>query len=204
MFCVAARGRGGEKMADYLLKSTKGALVRTPEECDRHIKAYLESNPGIRDYFRRVRMVLMRDRRLVNSWGRIWSVGDDRYQDDLYRKAYGWMPPSEAAGLINSGWKALHRMAKDKGWKVKVHAQVHDELLMSTIPEEIYEICCLLYSELTITREYRLFPMDTPISLSVPVEFKVGRTWKGEKEWKGLPPKDELVETTTRIVKETT
>ena len=181
------RGMQGRKLADELLKD---GTVMTVQECDWLIQRYFETKPAIRDvYFLEVRQEIWNRRRLVNSFSRVIEWPYDRFEDDLYREAYSWPLQSDAADLMNQrGLVPMFNWLKKNNMKTKIQAQVHDSLLFNTCIEEAYDVALAFRGWIGEPIQYPAGP------LSVPVTYKVGKTWEGDHEWKRLPERAEFNE----------
>ena len=179
------RGMQGKKLADELLKE---GTVMAVSQCDWLIQRYFETKPAIRDvYFTEVRQQVWNERRLVNSWGRVIEWPYDKFGDDLYREAYSWPLQSDAADLINQqGLIPMYHWLKNSKMYTKILAQVHDSLLFNTCIEEAYDVALAFKGWIAKPIEYPAGP------LSVPVTFKIGRTWAGDHEWERLPSREEF------------
>ena len=181
----AQRGLGGEKLSGELLKE---GYLYSPQQCDRFIHRYLDAHPGLQKYFGEVRRTLLRDKQLVNIWGRIWPVKYERFTEDLYRRAYSWWPQSENADLLNQqGFKPLDRWLAREKLDANINVQMHDSLLVSCRAVDSYEIAAFLKRHLEQPIDYG------HTKLSVPVEFKLGRSWAGDLEFKQLPSREEFI-----------
>lgn len=190
----AQRGMGGDKMADELLKED---VIKTPDECQHAIDIYLQKHPGIADYFEWVRWDLLRNKRLTNSWGFCWDVRYEKMDPDLYRRAFSLKPQSEVAFLLNT-WGLVPVAEFVRAWygpdEARVIAQVHDSVVLSVAADArtIAAICRCAHEHLTRPRDYP--SRRGPRTLAMPVEFKIGRTWVGDHEWKRLPTEDEIAD----------
>lgn len=183
-------GMAGKRLADLLLNED---VVITAEECQRMIDTYMARFPAIRDWQRRVRQQVMRYRTLTNSWGARWSVPYERLDDNLYRRAYAWVPQGEVGRLTNRwGLVPLYKAFKTNsiGEHAHINLQVHDSLLISTPPEYAYAIAALLNRHLFRPRSYQ------GVEVAIPCEFKLGMDWsfKGGQEFKKLPSKEEFTD----------
>jgi DNA polymerase I-like protein with 3'-5' exonuclease and polymerase domains len=181
----AQRGMRGEKMADELLKED---FIRTPEECQRNIDAYIRKHPGMTDYFQWIRKQVLRSKKLTNSWGRVWDVTYEKMDDDLYRRAYSFLPQSEVADLLNAwGLVPIYNYinAHLPINSARIVAQVHDSVLISCVPEAGYALIEHLHENLTAPRTYA--SRTGQRTLSMPCEFKIGKTWKGDHTFASLP-----------------
>jgi uracil-DNA glycosylase family 4 len=184
---AAQRGMRGKTMSEQLLKE---GHVLTKVECDSMIDSYLSARSAIRDvYFPEILQSLWNTRKLTNSWGRVIEWPYVNFNDDIYREAYSWPPQSEAAGLINQwGLKPMHRFLRAMKFKTKILAQIHDELVFNTNLKEAYIVAQMMRSFVERPREFFGVP------LTVPLSTKIGKTWKGTKEWKKFPGKGEFEE----------
>jgi DNA polymerase I-like protein with 3'-5' exonuclease and polymerase domains len=166
----AQRDMRGKTLSDNILKQL-GILVPATK-CEQYIANYHKRYPGIRErYFREIRRLVMRDRMLVNSWGRRIDFRYDRLDDALFRQAYSFLPQSENADLLNQrGVIPLYRYMMER-FGYPPHLQVHDSLLLSVRPEDAYDVARVIESNLTKTlliggHKFRPF-----------VEYKLGRDW---------------------------
>jgi DNA polymerase-1 len=180
------RGMGCVTMSDNLLKE---GFLHPPAECQRFLDAYDRARPAVRrDYFIRIRQQLMRTKRLTNSWGRVWDVRHERFDDELYRRGYSWPPQSEAAGLINQcvlipSW----RYAKQHRLRSRLLAQVHDEVAWSAHPDEAWDLWQRMRAQGEVERSYG------GVALRVPLEVKLGTSWACEVKFATPPTRDEFV-----------
>ena len=72
--------------------------------------------------------------------------------------------------------------------------QTHDSLTVSCPAEEAYDVAAFLRESLERPRTYY------GTSLVIPVEVKIGRTWKMDHEYKRLPDRDEFDATVRDIL----
>ena len=180
-------GEQGKTFSENLLKLTEGEVVRTPEECQRMLDAHMLANPAIPLWQRSIRAELLANRRLVNSWGRVLDIRFDRMDDDLYRRGYAYKPQSDVGDLLNQwGLVPLHAFLAERALRSRINCQVHDSLLVSCPPDEAWLVYDFLRTSLERPRSY------DGIELVVPVELKIGRTWKNDIEWKKPPERDEF------------
>ena len=181
----AQRDMGGARLAGELLKD---GFVVSARQANGYLEAYHTANPAIRAWFARVRETVTRDRMLTNSWGRRIDFTYDRLDDNVFRQAYSWQPQSEIADLMNQwGVIPVTRYCQQVLGRVP-NVQVHDSLLISCWPKEAYGLACCLRDHLERPRLIN----GTP--LSIPVEYKLGRTWAGNIEFKRLPSEAEFTE----------
>lgn len=189
----AQRDMRGAKLSGNILKELD--ILISPETCDKYIEAYHASKPAIRQgYFRGIRKLVMRDKMLVNSWGRQIDFRYDRLDDELFRQAYSFLPQSEVADLLNMrglypGWVFVKSM-----YGYPPNVQVHDSLLISLRPQDCYDVASFLQNQL-----------ERPLLLAgdrliIPVEFKLGVNWGASEklkegvEFKKLPSRAEFTE----------
>lgn len=184
---AAQRGMAGKRLSESLLED---GYIFTPKRCQIMIDSYLEKNWEIRDiYFPFVRETLMRDKQLVNSWGRVWNVEHEFFNADLYRRAYSYLPQSEAAGWTNHyGMKPCHWYIKDEGLKSSINLQVHDEVIVSCPLDETHQVASFLVGSL---EQPRVIFENT---LVVPACVTLGWNWAEGVEFKHLPEREEFEE----------
>lgn len=179
-------GMKGFTLSDILLKD---GTVLLPAECQRLIDAYTEKYPAIPDWQRKVRLEIMRKRMLTNDWGRTISFEHDRLTDNIFREGYAFVPQSDIAELTNQfGLIPVYWFLKKNGFRAKINLQVHDALVISTPPEEAYDIAIFMAASMQRSVVY------AGVKLSIPVEFKLGTSWKCEYEFKRLPSRKEFTE----------
>lgn len=178
-------GLGGKGLSEQLLKD---GYVYTPDECGGFIQRIIDKDtPEVREWQRWTRSEVMEHRLLTNDWGRELSFRWDRLDDDTYRRAYAFVPQSCPPAIINQyGWLPLWQQRGR--WRVRVHVQGHDSLLMSVHPDDVWDVWSFLHTSLERPRYYG----PKAVELVVPVELKLGRTWAMERKWKKPPTQEEL------------
>ena len=182
-------GMQGKKLADELLKD---GYVYTEDECQAMIDA--TRHPAILDWHRRVRAQVLAHRCLVNSWGRMRTFEYERLDDDTYRKAYAWQPQSEIPMLLNQyGFLPLDRWLAATGRQSVINLQVYDSLLVSCPPAEVWDVLTFVRTALEQPRRY------AGRELTIPVGFKLGRTWRGDVEFTRPPARDEVEAAVARL-----
>jgi DNA polymerase-1 len=140
-----------------------------------------------RDYQRETRKRIMRERALTNSWGRTLSFEGDRLDDGTYRRGYAFRAASENADNLNQlGLVPTHTYIVERRLKSRINCQVHDSLLLSCPPNEVYDVARFVIKSMERPRTYE------GVELAVPVGLKMGTSWKCEREWKALPSRAEL------------
>jgi len=183
-------GMHGKRLSDELLKE---GYVRTPDECQRMIDRRLEAAPAILDWQQRTRMEVMRTRSVTNSWGWALDFTYERLGDDVYRRAYAYRPQSDIGILTNLyGMVPLYEWIEDQrrrertdAWRrTRLALQVHDALVVCAPVETAYDVACFMRQTLEREREYG------GVKLTIPVEVKVGRSWKMETGWKRFPTRE--------------
>lgn len=189
----AQRDMRGARLSGNILKELDMSV--TPEQCDLYLANYHKRYPTIRgNYFRDIRRCLMRDKLLVNTWGRRWDVRYDRLDDDLFREGYSFLPQSEVADHMNQrGVIPVYRYVKDLLGHPP-NLQCHDSLLVSVPPQHAYDVAVFMRKSL-----------ERPILLAgqklvIPVEFKLGLNWGASEklqeghEFARLPSREEFTE----------
>jgi len=185
-------GMHGKRLSEELLKD---GYVHTPDECQRMIDRRLEAAPAIREWQQRTRMEVMRHRKLTNSWGWTLSFQYDRLGDDVYRRAYAYRPQSDIGILTNLwGLVPLHtwileqrRRERTEAWrKTRLVLQVHDALVVCAPPETAYTVACAMRTFLEREHSYG------GVSLTIPVEITVNRSWaKAKMPWALFPTREQ-------------
>lgn len=184
-------GMTGKTHSEQLLKD---GHTFTPQECDKMIEAIIDKDtPEVRHWQAAVRRLIMHQRKLTDSWGAEWIVEFDRLDDDLYRRAYARIPQGEVARTLNQwGLRPVDAYIEDCGLKARVNQQGHDALLISTPPGDAWALTCFLKASLERERLYLSPVTGQRVALTIPVEFKIGRSWKADHEWKRLPSRSEF------------
>jgi hypothetical protein len=166
----------GKTLSEQLMKE---GYIFTPDECQAFIDALLHEDTYIVEYQRDTRMTIIRTRRLINSWGKVFEFTYDRLDDDLFRRGYACRPQSDTGILLNQwGLKPLWHYIRDHGIDAHINMQVHDSVKLSVLPQDVVELGVFLKHSLERERYYG------PTKLSVPVEFKLGTNAACEYEFK--------------------
>jgi hypothetical protein len=77
-----------DRMSDTLIKD---GYFYTPEECAVMQARYHAALPAIREGYQfNTRMLIIRERKLVNSWGRVIYFRHERFEPSVYRRGYAW------------------------------------------------------------------------------------------------------------------
>ena len=194
---AAERGMGGKKLSEELLKDFDRVI--SPRECQRMIDTFFSEFHEIPEiYFKEIREKVMTDRALKSNWGREWQCTYDRYDDDLYRRAYSFNPQADAADWLNQwGLKPLHYLLTHSDMLSKINLQVHDELIVSCPPEEAYAVALYLVAHLEQPRYY------FGNQLIVPACVTVAKSWKDDRfEFKRLPTQKKFNEIVYAVLEE--
>jgi hypothetical protein len=137
-------------------------------------------------------MAVMRHRMLANSWGRIIDFRNDRLDDELYRRAYSFSLQSECADWLNQwGLVPLYNYIPEGNREegaVRIAAQIHDALLISTLPEFAFQVFNFLRKSLERPRRYGT------VELVIPAIPKLGKNWNDMVEFKKPPTEKEFTE----------
>lgn len=182
----AQRDMRGKRLHETLMLDDRHVPI---PECDAMLEVYHARFPAIRAvYFREVRRMVMRDKMIVNSWGRRIDFRYDRLDDELFRQAYSFLPQAENADWLNQhGLIPLYMYLKSL-YNRPPNVQVHDSLLASVLPRDAYDIAKFIKANL----EQRMLLGG---SILVPyAEFKLGSSWEAEYEFKQLPGQAEFTE----------
>jgi uracil-DNA glycosylase family 4 len=193
---AAERGMAGKRLSEELLKDFD--LIISPRVCQRYIDTFMKEFWEIPEvYFRDIRERCMRDKMLKNNWGREWHCKYDRFDQDLYRRAYSFNPQSDAADWLNQwGFKPLAKLLNTL--RSRINLQVHDELIVSCPPEEAFGVAAFTVAMLEQPRYY------FGNKLVVPACVTVARHWKDDKyEFKKLPSRSRFEEAVDVVYQET-
>lgn len=185
-------GMMGKTLSDQFLKD---GYVFPPEECDRMIATILDKDvPEVRDWQRWVRQTVLRDKQMTNGWGGIVDVRYERLDDNLYREMYAYQPQSEVTGIIKYwGLVPLHDVLAHYGG-ARVVNEKHDSLLISVLPDMVWDIIVFLRGRLERPRLYN------GVELMIPCEFKLGMDASMPVEFKRFPERDELEAAVKKLV----
>lgn len=187
----AQRDMRGAKLSGTILKELE--VLVSAEKCDEYLQNYHNKYPLIRNgYFRETRKLVMRDRMLVNSWGRQMDFRWDRLDDELFRQAYNFVPQSENADLMNQrGVKPAAAWCRGESG-ASLNVQVHDSMLFSVTPANAYSLARFVEKQLSQ-------PLLIGGTVFRPfVEFKLGLNWAADEkagegfEFKKLPSREEF------------
>jgi DNA polymerase-1 len=175
---ASQRGMRGKTLSEKLLEDD---YIIPPKRCQWMIDKYLKANWEIPDiYFPWIRDTLIRDKMLVNSWGRPWDVTYQMLGQDLYRRGYSFLPQSEALEITNQwGLKTGAKQIKKYGMATRMNLQVHDEVIASCPPDEAYDWAAFLVDSF---QQPRVLYGNV---LVVPACVTVGMSWAddGSKEF---------------------
>jgi uracil-DNA glycosylase family 4 len=182
----AQRAGTGKTLQGTFLKEQ--GIFKREKECQGYIDAYFRAFPAVKEYFRGIQSQLFRERKLVNRWGREITFPWERFSDEMFREAYSFPMQSDCADWMNTqGVIPLHNFIWEKGMKSRLLLTVHDSLLISLEPSEVWDLLEFIIPQLEK-------PIKYPAGdLVVPAEISLGKNW-GDKvyEWKKIPGRDEL------------
>lgn len=188
---AASYGMRGLRLSEILLKEGE---VYTPAECQKLIDAYMEMRPAIRDWQAQTREVMGMRRRLYTSWEREVDFEHIRFDDEVYRFGYSYIPQSEVGDLLNQqGLRPLDALLalSDPPMRSRLVLQCHDSVVVDAHPEEVYDIMVFLKKHLERPRTYGAC-LGRSVELSIPAEFAIGAAWQQGKDWKALPSREEV------------
>ena len=176
------------RMSEGLLKE---GFIFAEEECARAQQKYLGRFPAIQGVFHfNIRMKLIRERKLTNSWGASIFFPFERLEPSLYRRGYAWVPQSEIGRLLNQkGFVPTDQFLLRNNLHSRINLQVHDEICLSTCPEEVWDVMRFIQESLCVEREYE------GEKLAIPIEYAIERRYHAEEVvFKRFPEsKDELL-----------
>ena len=174
------------RISDSLLKD---GFTFTPEECAKGQNRYLRRFPAIQGTYQfNIRMKLIRERKLTNSWGASIFFTHERLEPMLYRRGYAWIPQSEIGRLLNQcGFVPTDQFLLRNNMRSRINLQVHDEICLSTCPEEAWDVIRFIQESLYTEREYE------GERLSIPIEYALEtRYHSADVEFKRFPSKEEF------------
>lgn len=175
-------GRQMGKKSNHALNYGEGYVKFSLEaeideaEAKRVVNLYHSVYPGVRQWHESVKRQLMKDRTLVNCFGRRIRFMDE-WGDALFRSAYSALPQSTVVDGLNIGLRRIYgddRLTSKSGYNIDILAQVHDSLLMQ-VPvsaiDRLEEIFSLVDEYSSPVMEYggRKFRIAT--------DMKVGLNW---------------------------
>lgn len=157
-----------------------------------HAAAQNDANRG---YKRETRIRCMRDGKLTNSWGRTLDLSYMPFDRETYKRGYAFRAASENADCLNQlGLIPAYRHILKHGLRTHILAQVHDSLVFSSPPDELYDLMCFVRDALETPRTYE------GVELSIPVGFKLGTSWMCEVEYKVLPDRTTVERDAERLL----
>lgn len=124
--------------------------------------------PNIRGvFYREVEEQLNRNRTLTTPFGRKRTFFG-RWNDSLLREAYAYIPQSTVADYLNRGLIELEIVLPEG---VDLLLQVHDEIVLQCLPEQLDIVCSLMKKHL----ERTIYIHNEP--LIIPAEISHGKNW---------------------------
>lgn len=184
------------RISDSLLKD---GFIFTERECAVGQQRYLGRFPSIQGTFQaNIRMRLIRDRKLTNSWGATIYFLYERFEPSLYRRGYAWIPQGEIGRLLNQcGFVPTDQFIVRNGLRSRLNMQVHDELLASTCPTEAWDLLRFMHERLLVEREYE------GERLTIPIEYALEKRYHDESVvYKRFPEKDQFLDDFNKLWEE--
>lgn len=177
-------GMEGVRFSEVLIVETEGEVVLTPEECDDIIEKVMQARPYIAGWQAWVRQRIIRDRKLVNSYGRHLLFNGRLLIKEDYKEGYAFGPQSDVGQLLTQeGWLPVWSRIKREHLRSRVVHQGHDAFIVDGPPAELWMLAQDAIKRMMVEREYP--GVKGPWKLSMPVGMKVGRRWgEGMHEWK--------------------
>ena len=146
-------------------------------EAKKYIESYLNTYNGISTFMEKI-VDIAKEKGYVST-----MFGRRRYIPELksknkniiqFGKRVAMNTPIQgtAADIIKLAMNDIYKKLKEKGLKSKLIMQVHDELLIETLPEEIETV-----------KEIMINSMENVVKLKVPlnIDINVGKTWYDAK-----------------------
>lgn len=181
----AQRGMRGATLSERILKAT--GVFMSNEQCERYIDTYIARYAPLADYFKDVRMCVLRHRALCNTWGRIIRFDYDNLSEgNVFFEAYSFLPQSECGDLLNQwGFLPLYG-AMMRAYGRPPNLQLHDSVLASIPPNDIWDVMQFVRRNLGRPRVYY------GEALTIPINFSIGRTWAMDVEFDRPPTRSEV------------
>lgn len=155
------------------------------------IDAYHRAYPGVRQWHAAVKDKLSKDRRLTNCYGRTRQFRD-RWNDDLFKEAYSFIPQSTVADCMNfNGIVWLYKQQQGIFKDIRMLNLVHDSVVfqypLANGPLPLAQVCLAVKQNLEQPlnwhgREFTI-PADTGLGFDMKhlEEFK-SKEWKTAEE----------------------
>ena len=191
-------GMRGATLAGQLLKED---FFFTDGECQEFIDRYVARRPGVLVYQRETREAMLDARCLVNSWGRELWFEHERLDEETYRRGYAFRASSEATDHVNQwGVLPLMQYIQTHRLRARVSLQVHDAVVGSAPPEELHRV----FARLAKTFERPRIVGPHRVSITIPLEYKIGwawgkTVWSKPVEFKTLPSVREVEQACVRL-----
>ena len=164
---AANYGMGPVGFQEALRKDAKMDLTRA--DAGRLLALYHARFPKIKQWHREVERTLGKTRQLRTPLG--WTRRFfGRWNDELLRNAYAFVPQSTVACILNRGLIDLYRQVCTL--KARLVLTVHDSVVLEAPPEAIHQLVKLLKSCL-----------ERPITINgrtcvIPCDIKTGPNWE--------------------------
>lgn len=177
-------GMEGVRFSEVLIKETEGEYVLTPEECDDIIERVMAARPYIAHWQAWVRERIIKDRKLVNSYGRHLLFNGRLLGKEDYKEGYAYGPQSDVGQLLTQeGWLPVWKRIEREQLRTRVVHQGHDAFIMAGPLREVWSLAEMAIESMMVPREYP--GVKGPWELSMPVGMKLGSHWgEGMHEWK--------------------
>lgn len=175
------RNMQAQTAVDTMLRQNEN-YVYTIEDTELVLQTLQRALPAIPAWHALIRKEIRANKSLTSSWGHTWDVRYEEMKDDLFRRAYSWKMQRDCAGLTNiHGLIPLWNWLKKEHMQSRIMLQEHDSLVCSCSPDEAYDVAIFLKEHLEAPREY------DGVELSIPVEYKIGKSWGECYEYGELP-----------------
>lgn len=128
-----------------------------------------EKNPKIRQVFHKEIQEALKDRKLVNPFGRP-RIFYERWGDDLFREGYAQIPQSTVA---DNTLRGMINVRKKFGKNVIICGESHDAFLMQIDKQEVDELAPLIKQEIEAPIDFSRCTLKRG-SLVIPWDFEIG------------------------------
>jgi len=177
-------GMEGLRFSEVLIKETEGEVVLTPDECQTIIDKVMAARPYIATWQAWRREQIIRDRKIVNSYGRYLLFNGRLLSKEDYKQGYAYGPQSDVGCLLTQeGWVPVWDRIRKANMNSRVVLNGHDSFVLDGPPDELWELAQRAIERMMAEREYQ--GVKGPWTLRMPVGMKVGVRWgQGMIEWK--------------------
>lgn len=148
-------------------------IATSRKEAKLYIQNYLEKYHGIREFMKNIVEEAKEKGYVTTLYHRrryIPEINEKNKNIALFGERVAMNTPIQgtAADIIKLAMNRIYQILKEKNYRSKLIMQVHDELLIEAVPEEIEEIKKIMHTA-----------MEDVVQLAVPldIDLNVGKSW---------------------------